>query len=309
MSDIPKEHSLLKIDYEYEAATAIKALLETKHLYQSLVFGEELRKKIQAEDFKGVIDKSKSRVSQASDILIGDWKLITEKQPSEGADPIYTGPPLGLSSIRIVVPRIKVTCSKCKTENAPHIPFGSHHDRPNWSENGKRASHTVPTQQVFTVKYVCQSCDQDQNSFVCFLITRKGEKLTLSGRSEMEEVTVPKSIPAEEAKLLSNALITNRASMPLAGIFYLRAFVEQYLRRITGISETTTPGDVLAEEYHKLLPDEFPSKFKCMKDVYRDLSGKIHTANPCQKTFDQCHDVLLKHFEQLKLMPIASEFE
>lgn len=29
MPDIPKEHSLLKIDYEYEAATAIKALLET----------------------------------------------------------------------------------------------------------------------------------------------------------------------------------------------------------------------------------------------------------------------------------------
>ena len=83
MSDIPKEHSLLKIDYEYEAATAIKALLETKHLYQSLVFGGELKKNIQAEDFNGVIDKSKSCVSQASDILIGDWKLMTEKQRSE----------------------------------------------------------------------------------------------------------------------------------------------------------------------------------------------------------------------------------
>lgn len=81
--------------------------------------------------------------------------------------------------------------------------------------------------------------------------------------------------------------------------------MEQYLRRITGISETTTPGDVLAEEYHELLPDEFPSKFKCMKDVYRDLSGKIHTANPCQQTFNECHEKLLKHFDQLRLMPIT----
>lgn len=304
MSDIPKELTLLKVDYEKEAQQAIKELLETKHLYQSISFGEELKKKIQAEDLKGVIDKRKSRVSQARDILRGDWALKTEKQQGEGVDPIHMGPPLGLSSIRIDAPRIKVTCSKCKTENAPHIAFGSHDDRPNWNENGSRHSNNAPTQQVFTIKYVCQSCDQDEESFLCYLVTRKGEKLTLSGRSEMEEISVPKCIPSEESKLLSSALITNRASMPLAGLFYLRAFTEQYLRRKTQIADTSTPGDKLAEEYHKLLPAEFPSKFKCMRDVYRDLSGKIHTANPCQKTFVVCHEKLVKHFEQLSLMPI-----
>lgn len=306
MTDTPKEHILLKADYEHEAASAIKELLETKHLYQSVAFGEDLKKKIMAQDLPSILSKSKSARGHASEILRGYWNLIADKQSWEGADPIHMGPPPGPSHIRIVLPRIKVTCGKCKTQNAPHIPFGAHEHRPNWNESADRNSAGSQAIQVLSFKYVCQSCDLSQQSILCFMVTRKGEKLTLSGRSELEEVSIPKSIPSEESKLLSNAIITNQASMPLAGIFYLRAFVEQYLRRITGISDTATPGDVLAEEYHKLLPDEFPSKFKSMKKIYRSLSGKIHTATPCQETFDYCLEKIEKHFDQLKLMPIIS---
>lgn len=309
MGDIPKELIILELDYEEEAQAAIKMLLETKHLYQSVAFGEDLKKKIMAQDLPSILSKSKSANGHASEILRGYWNLIADKQPWEGADPIHMGPPPGLSHIRIALPRVKVTCGKCKTQNAPHIPFGAHEHRPNWNEFADRNSAGSQVIQVLSFKYVCQSCDLSQQSILCFMVTRKGEKLTLSGRSEMEEVFIPKCIPSEESKLLSDAIITNQASMPLAGLFYLRAFVEQYLRRKTGMSDTAIAGDELAEAYHKLLPAEFPSKFKCMKEVYRNLSGKIHTANADQKTFDESHEKLIEHFKQLDLMPIVLHSE
>jgi hypothetical protein len=139
-------------------------------------------------------------------------------------------------------------------------------------------------------------------------VKREGQKVTLTGRSEFEVVDVPKCIPKEERKFFSDAVISKNAGKPLAALFYLRTFVEQYLRRITG-ETSKSDGIRLAETYHSMLQDDFPPQFRCMKTVYEDLSVKIHAAEDDLETFEKCHDALVKHFNILAMMPIRPKEE
>jgi hypothetical protein len=199
------------------------------------------------------------------------------------------------------MPKIVTSCSFCGTENAAHVPeLGGNGNFCNVTPcfTFKGSSH-----EVYSLAYCCQSCAEEDQTRLVFTVSRKSMSFTLTGRSQFEVVDVPKNIPKVEKKFFSDAIISKNAGKPLAALFYLRTFVEQYLRRIT--RETgKSDGIRLAETYHSMLDDDFPSKFRCMKTVYEDLSAKIHAAEDDLETFDNCHDALVKHFNILEMMPI-----
>ena len=72
-----------------------------------------------------------------------------------------------------------------------------------------------------------------------------------------EHVDVPKYIPKQERDHFRDALIAVHGGKPLAGLFYLRMFMELFARRATGETGKCY-GDELMEAYYKILPPEHP---------------------------------------------------
>jgi len=70
---------------------------------------------------------------------------------------------------------------------------------------------------------ICQSC----KSFLeVFLISYKNKKLTICGRSPIEYIEVPKSIPKNAQQYYSDALLAYQSGQHLAGNFMLRVLIE-----------------------------------------------------------------------------------
>ena len=156
--------------------------------------------------------------------------------------------------------------------------------------------------QVFRLPYRCQSCKGDP---LVFLVARQGLSLRLVGRSQFQEVDVPRQIPVQEAKHLRNALIASQTGFDLAALFYLRTFIEQYLRRVTGVSaDERLRGDELAGRYRALLDPDFPQRLDTFGEDYDDLSARLHAAKEDPELISSVSDRITKHFIQLELLPL-----
>ena len=156
--------------------------------------------------------------------------------------------------------------------------------------------------QVFSFPFVCQSCKKQP---VIYLVTRRGLKLTLSGRSEFPIVEIPKTIPEEESDHFRKAVVSEFAGHTLAGLLYLRVYIEQYLRRVTG-AKGRKRGDELGDLYRPLLHEDFPKTFKPLATVYDELSEKLHDADPSHEQFQSSKTDIERHFRQLQLLPLKS---
>jgi len=156
--------------------------------------------------------------------------------------------------------------------------------------------------QVFAFPFQCQNCKGEP---MFYLVRRHDLKFTITGRSRMAEVNIPKSLPKEESKYFRDAIIGHTAGQTLAALFLLRVFIEQYMRRITSTTEKIT-GEDLADKYSLWLPEDFPPKFNSLKRVYEELSIRIHSADDSAEQFDLSRKDIEHHFEQLKLLPLLS---
>jgi hypothetical protein len=136
--------------------------------------------------------------------------------------------------------------------------------------------------QLIFVAMQCQRCKRDPEGF---LIRRSGYSLYLEGRSPIEHIDLPAYIPKKEKRLFSDALVAHNAGKTLAGLFYLRAFIEQFARRQTGTTRRAT-GDEILESYSKLLPEDLRGRFPSLRDCYDRLSVPIHLAQDDDHVFD-----------------------
>ena len=159
--------------------------------------------------------------------------------------------------------------------------------------------------QLFFFPYQCQSCRGEP---LILVVRREGIKLQLVGRSQFEKIKVPRHIPKEENKYYSDAKIAYNTGRILAGLFYLRTMIEQYMRRVLD-NYTRVTGEELAEQYAKLLDEEFPKRFKTLRKIYEELSAKIHDAQNDEGQFLQSLFDINTHFEQLKLIPLAKSIK
>lgn len=272
-------------------ASAVQELLETKHLYQSVEipvkpFDDCIRSLV--EDYRQEIARGEPGVSSGKPAAIaqvlGDqlrdrrdsalnspWKLSVEKE----LPPLYvrqTGPkPLNL----FLLPTVKIACAKCDSIKPPH--------NPGYSELTVDSTSVLTVNggsiQIFALPYQFQSCKCEP---LFFLVRREGLKLTLVGRSQFQEVSVPEFIPKNHRRFYRNAIIADQTGFTLAAALYLRTVIEQYFYQTIPETEIKAirgnpTGDELAELYAKTLPKSFPDSFPSLKKAYEDLSKIVHS--------------------------------
>jgi hypothetical protein len=155
--------------------------------------------------------------------------------------------------------------------------------------------------QVFVLAYQCQHCEGQPEVLI---VRRSGWHLSLEGRSPMASVEIASFIPKRESHFFRDAIVATGAGKTLAGLFYLRTFIEQFGRRMTGISDKRT-GDEILSEYAKGLPLSFRDSMPSLADWYEKLSVAIHSADPDEGLFKNAKEKIEKHFEIRKAMDLA----
>jgi hypothetical protein len=128
------------------------------------------------------------------------------------------------------------------------------------------------------------------------MVKRNGLKLTLTGRSEIEQVKAPTYIPEKQRKFYREAVIAYNCSKTLAGLFFLRTLIEQYMRLKIGAAADLR-GDELGQKYNEILPDDFKSRFPSLPKSYSVLSEAIHQVREDDDLFERERHYICKHLE------------
>jgi hypothetical protein len=82
----------------------------------------------------------------------------------------------------------------------------------------------------------------------------------------------------------------------LAALFYLRTFIEQFARRVTGTAGKST-GDELFDDYSKMLPTPMKDHMPSLREWYDKLSGALHSANGDSELFQTAKSEIELHFD------------
>jgi hypothetical protein len=274
-----------------EATKKLKLLLEEKHIYQHVVIeGEKL-----------VLPWSTKKKSMPLGVVDSEANL--DKQKFTLANTEMSLVEVGGSGeeywvLTLVVENVKLFCSECGSREV-FMPVW-YQDLTNELEKGQRHSYRtgpdapVPAGfQLFAILLQCQRCTRTPEAV---LIRREGWRLSLHGRSPMEHVDVPRCIPKEERHLFRDAIIAGHGGKTLAGLFYLRAFIEQFARRIIG--ETgRRPGNEIMDDYGKTLSEQYRGLMPSLREWYEKLSQPIHAAKEDEKVFEEAKEAIEKHFE------------
>ena len=114
----------------------------------------------------------------------------------------------------------------------------------------------------------------------------------------MEKIVLPNFIPAKESELYGDALLANHTGKQLAAVFYMRAFIEQFARRQTGISGVAT-GEEIMDAYSASLPPTLRDMMPSLKEWYGKLSGPMHAADEksARELFDDARYAINDHFD------------
>lgn len=278
---------------------AFLLLLENKHLYQSV--------EIATSGFSGFIDReSKKELALRSMIAPGrsggmpfkSREQILEDCKTNAEENLRTrhyqmrfgNNPVQASSIVISVPTIKAIC-----QNPGCGGLWPHNACPDPSFFIPSTQIVSGLRQIFVLQYQCQTCKKEP---ISFLVKRDGLKLTLTGRSPMEAIEIPRFLPKHVRKFYRGALLAFNCGAVLPGIFMLRTMIEQHMRVTVNAGENKMTGDELTEAYAETIHPDFVRRFQSLKPVYSSLSETIHAAvddNP--ELFDCERLKILAHFE------------
>jgi len=309
--------------------SAIKELLENKHLFQSIQIDEKEFDAVMKEAIEfhkievarvqpnvkldgtpylnNVIENLKKDRDQ---LLYSNWYFFLESSPPRGAKPVDFK---DLPSLQLPSVRVSCVSRQCKGTLQPHnsgfIGLRSHFELQSFDL-------IRPGQpfQIFSLPYQCQNCKEEP---LVFLVKRDNLKLTLVGRSKFPEVSVPSYIPEAQSKFYKNAIIANQTNFVLAAALYLRTVVEQYFYSVIpdeqkkAIAGNPT-GDELADLYAKTLPENFPSNFPSLKKAYSDLSVILHSGkenDEVKKDFLAICNAVDGHFKAAQLFKEISKLK
>lgn len=301
--------------YQSLISRALKELLETKHLYQSVESSDaQFVESLTATDVglqRYVVEMAATGASledaerarkrhneTVKELLLrcaetigrGVWNLSVE--PAHPFKPLTS--PVGKTDNTYYLPSIQIPCANCAAVLPPH---NSGYRTLTDGLKSQLLSSGKHVLQTFTLPYQCQAC---QGEPIVFLVRREAFKLTLVGRSHFEAPVIPKYIPKSVSGFYGRALISRNCNQVLAGLFYLRTLVEQHMRGVVNAKERLS-GDELAERYGKTLPNEFNAGFPSLKSVYQNLSDALHQAAEDQDLFEREREEIEGHFEALAL--------
>jgi len=298
---------------------AFHELLSTKHLYQHVRVSEEtIGKKTKQLHDEAVRKASIPQIGSfpprprggaptleqialsGTRLLNLTWNLIIPEPRLKSKMEFPGGCDATINAIDVDLPTIRTTCAGTCKKDEPFNPIRC--DLP--TTHGRYFNYS-PSEQVFVLQYQCQAC---KGRPITFLVHRNKDKLTICGRDPIELVTIPSEIPKKHHKHFSSAIIAHQSGQHLPAIFMLRVFIEQYWLSFPSIQAAITTtrysGDILGDEYKKLLPEDFKLRFPTLLETYGKLSSAIHTADENEKIFMEEKAKILKHFEALRTFEI-----
>lgn len=286
LGDLQELREQLIRNISREASNKLKTLLEEKHIYQHVMI-----------EAKGLISAwaEKARTLGA---FIEDEDL--EKQRFSLSERQLNSTPRGseMSAIlELIVGNVKLFCSKCgDRELYSPVWFRDMANELTEPMLYVTKATVAPPPDGFQLFYITMQCQRCLDKPEGFIVRRDGWRLSLHGRSPMEQVEVPKHIPKAEAHLFRDALIAAHGGKVLAALFYLRVFTEQFARRVLG--ETARRyGVELMEDYSKMLPEPQRGTMPSLRAWYEKLSEPIHAAREDAQLFEEAKNAIEHHFE------------
>lgn len=263
------------------AAKQLKELLESKHLYQKIsITPTELMPHYKAygEHIQAALQR----------------KITVTDTP--------TVPHVNVIDLYLPVINVKLFCSSCGSREA---------FRPIWFSDiteqliAKNKEHQSANVKIFKIKFPssfqiislvfqCQRCEYESTTF---LIKREGTDLYIEGRSPIEHLELPNFLPTDEKKWFRDAVIAYQTGKTLAALFYLRTFMEQFARRMTGISNDKKTGDEIFTAYAGTLPESLRPTMPSLRDLYDKVSEAIHAANEDKPLFETTRQKIEEHFD------------
>jgi hypothetical protein len=283
-----------------EIEKTFQSLLETKHLYQKVAIEWEA---VVATVEKGVHVHPSHRSAFHAHIKGVPHMPFTPVTQVHLIQPQANN--LGQVPLVPLLKNVTMFCRECDRREA---------FRPIWFKDVSAELKQLPQAglvrhlpipksllQDFAIVYQCQACEGVPETLV---VRREGWSLSLNGRSPMASVETAAYIPKKERDFLRDAIIAHGSGKTLAGLFYLRTFIEQFGRRVTGISGRKT-GDEILSEYSKTLPANLRDSMPSLAEWYEKLSVALHAADPDEALFKDAQEKIEKHCEIRKAMDIS----
>jgi hypothetical protein len=285
-----------------QLSTQVKLLLEDRHLYQKVTIDvdrirSEILKRIYEHDLEWAEERIASLLNERLVLTSGSGVMLVPRGEAPKPTPM------------LALPAVRLFCGTCSER---------HVFKPVWYQDatqemmqrvakggeGELKFNVVGT-QLFFVAYQCQHCQGEPQGF---LIRRQGWRFGLDGRSPIEEIQIPAYVPKKEKYLYRDAMIARFAGKQLAATFYLRAFIEQFARRQTGMKGRET-GDEIMAAYASVLPGENREQMPSLREWYGKLSVPIHTADEAaaEALFDTAREEIERHFDIRRVFKIAEK--
>lgn len=275
-------------------AEQLKLLLETKHLYQKVSLApDEINKKL-LQGMAQIVGERENFMRFVQAYTVGSFTVTDKPLINEQTKhPIMT----------LIVGNVKLFCSDCDAREA---------FRPIWLSDitgelvREKTNHqkSLPQEtfkisfrrdwQLFSLVFQCQRC---QGLPETFLIKRRELDLFIEGRSPIEHVEVPSYIPKQEKHWFRDALVAFQSGKILAGLFYLRTFIEQFARRKTNLEDEKRTGEEIMAAYIKTLPENLRDAMPSLGEWYEKISGSLHGANEDSELFENARQRIEKHFD------------
>lgn len=264
----------------YVIVAALKTLLETRHLYQSV----RVDPKLFHNGDPGRSDEWVYIQSESEQIFKKPWRFVGPDLPPPG--------PYDAARVGAQLLDFRAVCGRCKKSE----PF-------NVVTITELANPKVASEQTYAVDAECQACKRKPETF---LVARSGDRLTLCGRAPMEYIDVAKYFPEPIAKYVRDAVIAFNCGQTLAAIFFLRVAIEQWVRTYGATAEKA---DECIDWYMQQLPSDFKERYPSLRDVYSTLSEAIHRANASEPIYKQALQDIDRHFDARRLMRLPAKAE
>jgi hypothetical protein len=205
------------------------------------------------------------------------------------------------NALTLVPPNASLFCRQCGRREA-FAPM-SFTEAPSLIVQGGRQI-TIPDHlQIFFFVYQCQRCFGEPEGFI---VRRNCWVLGLHGRSPIELVEIPPYVPKAESWIYKDAVIAYNSGKTLAGLFYLRTFIEQFARRVTGLTGKVT-GDEIMDQYSKVLPAPIKAQMPSLREWYEKLSEPLHSATQDAALFDAAKVQIERHFDMRRIFEIPEK--
>jgi hypothetical protein len=270
-----------------EWSSRLKVLLETKHLYQKV--------EASIDQIKATV-RSKLILGQemAFDQFVALWQkrrmkpvmAVAVENSNVGNHNVVVKSPI------LLLTNVKLFCAQCKTSEV-FSPLWAKDAAEECQGPHNKEMPRLEDHQLFFLAFQCQRCNRDPEGFI---VRRSGHRLFLEGRSPIEQVDLPRYLPKKEMPFFSDAIVAFNAGKKLAGLFYLRTFLEQFARRITGMRDRVA-GDDLMEAYAATLPAAHRDHMPSFREWYDKLSDAIHAAKEDDALFDEARSEIDRHFD------------